>query len=807
MPAKTIRPSRLPAPTADGFLQRHFWLVPAVLYLVVILGLFSSFIFSNDMLFGSDTIQAQVYMKDLHREYFRWGDWIRGDFKPKWSPYLFGGMPFVDAFHSDILNLPTYLFKFVLPDLTGMPLYRGLGWALLAHFWLAGMFMYLAAHRGWRFSRQAALLAGLAYMLAPYLISMVHPGHDGKIFVTAWFPLGFLNLKLLWDQARWRHVGYFGLVVGTIILTPHVQMAYFALWAYGSYSAYRIVLALIADRRFPWRPALGAVAAVALALGMSAWQFLPGFKYVKSYSPRAGEGRGFDYATSWSLHPEEMINSVNPEFSGVSSTSGNSYWGRNAFKDNSEYGGLVVLLLALYAVFATRVRDRWFFLGLGGVASLYALGAHTPLFTLFYHVVPNVKQMRAPSMIMFLYVFSICLLSAAAIDALGSKPREERPAHHRGRLLWYAAALLTLAAVVLSLSPSGVMSAYTSLVYSTISAGQQATLRSHLDTIVLGAWIAALLALAVAYLASAFEARKVVWAFWLLMALVAFDDLRMDRRFIDVVRYDYYFGYDPVVEFLRGEMAKGPIRVLSVPGGFPTNYFPLMRVPELLGYHGNQLRTFNRFLGGSDHPRAYVRRTLDLASVGYLVFRRGTNLESDPADPSLRKVYDRNGTVVFLNLTAAPWARLVTCWEQHDPKDSLYDRLWAGDFPYGPCVVTDSALPFPSSPDSLPVGSARIAKFDPEEVVIETESDRMALLVYAENVYPAWHAFVDGQSTSVITTNATFRGVVVPSGRHTVQFRYQSNDLDRGARLYFASILCMVGLVAWDYRKRRPPSP
>ena len=35
----------------------------------------------------------------------------------------------------------------------------------------------------------AALLGGTAYMLAPYFVSLVHPGHDGKIFVTALAPL------------------------------------------------------------------------------------------------------------------------------------------------------------------------------------------------------------------------------------------------------------------------------------------------------------------------------------------------------------------------------------------------------------------------------------------------------------------------------------------------------------------------------------------------------------------------------------------------------------------------------------------
>ena len=70
-----------------------------------------------------------------------------------------------------------------------------------------------------------------------------------------------------------------------------------------------------------------------------------------------------------------------PEFAGNAAagsawTTG-TYWGRNAFKDNHEYVGLVVLLLAAVSfVGAARAGMRWFFVGLGGVAFLFALGIH-----------------------------------------------------------------------------------------------------------------------------------------------------------------------------------------------------------------------------------------------------------------------------------------------------------------------------------------------------------------------------------------------------------------------------------------------
>ncbi|MFA6473087.1 MAG: hypothetical protein WCU00_13735, partial [Candidatus Latescibacterota bacterium] len=59
------------------------------IYLLLTLFLFRDFIFSNQMLFGSDTIPDGVYtrqfLKDYHHEF--------GGI-PRWNPFILGGLPF-----------------------------------------------------------------------------------------------------------------------------------------------------------------------------------------------------------------------------------------------------------------------------------------------------------------------------------------------------------------------------------------------------------------------------------------------------------------------------------------------------------------------------------------------------------------------------------------------------------------------------------------------------------------------------------------------------------------------------------------
>src|SRR4029077_18306058 len=87
------------------------------------------------------------------------------------------------------------------------------------------------------------------------------------------------------------------------------------------------------DRRTAVRRLLFALGAVVLGGLMGAVQFLPVREYVP-FSPRAG-GRDYDYATSFSLPIEEMINFYLPEFSGIL----DKYWGRNNIHLHSEYLG------------------------------------------------------------------------------------------------------------------------------------------------------------------------------------------------------------------------------------------------------------------------------------------------------------------------------------------------------------------------------------------------------------------------------------------------------------------------------------
>jgi hypothetical protein len=266
---------------------------------------------------------------------------------PEWNPYLFGGLPFIAAMHGDIFY-PTAWLRWIMPVDTAMNL------GFLAHIVLAGVSLYLLVRAlGVRWA--PAVIGGLAYELTGIVASLVRPGHDGKLFVSALAPLAFL--ALLRAIRNRRQGGYAGLalVVGLALVSPHYQMTYYLLVACGLWTLYLVFLdpERPAGLRWPLEIAK-ALGAVVLGLGIAAIQVIPFVEYIP-YSPRGagGPSTGWDYAVLFSMPPEEIVTTVLPQFNGVL----DHYWGRNFFKLHTEYLGAVVVVLAWLGV-TGRSRRR-----------------------------------------------------------------------------------------------------------------------------------------------------------------------------------------------------------------------------------------------------------------------------------------------------------------------------------------------------------------------------------------------------------------------------------------------------------------
>jgi hypothetical protein len=785
-------------PAGDAWLPR--W-APYVVFGLLALFLFREFVISNGMLFGTDVIALGYFARHFYAEMIRTAHTF-----PLWDPYIFGGLPFVDAMHGDIFY-PTTILKFLLP------VHRAMGWKLVFHVFLAGVVTYQWL-RHLRVSRPIALFGGLTYMLAPVLVTLVYPGHDGKLFVTALTPLALWVTD--WAITRggaWRFATL-ACVVALLIFTAHMQLAYFATWAMVVLAVFRLVQArregkggATLARRFGAFAAAGIIGAVM----MGAVQIWAPVRYLTKYSQRvektteAEAESGYAYSASWSLHPEEAFSLVVPEFVGANLQTNEAaiqtYWGRNPFKLNHEYAGLIPLLLLPLAIIARRRRaEVWLFTGLGAASLVYALGATTPLFHLFYWLVPGVKLFRAPSSIMF--IFAIAVVTAAALGLEGLRNAEadedwQRITRKGVIYLWSAVGVFLFLAL---LGSTGVLTdIWTAAIYSDIDPAKLGALQNNLPNITRGLWISTVLA---GLLAVGWQLRSrglLPQAAWVtaVAVLSVLDLMRVDPQFIRVVNPGVYFPRDDVTEYLlRERRESNPFRVFPLQGSpYQPNHFALHGLEEFAGHHGNELGR-SRAVTNLNRPGMNVVRLLQALNVTYII--SGAPLEV----PELREMFRGQRSIVYK--LKSPMERAFLVGQVEVVPDSLaLERLSGFDFFPRVSAMLDADPEFPVQAGVT--GTVRWREWGVNNQKLEVDASGPALLVVSDNYYPAWRATVDGQPVPVVRANYLMRAVPVPAGTHEVEFAYRSGLFRASVWTSLLSILAVVAVIGATLLPARKP--
>ncbi len=834
-----VGPSKVPQENSVGP-----WL-PVVVYAVVTIFLFRKFVFSDQMLFGSDTLSLGY----VARAFFAEAVSEKGVF-PLWNPRILGGTPFLEALSGGDTLYPTSLLLFIVEP------YRALGWKLILHVFASGFFMF-----GWirvlGLSRAAAFLAGLSYLVAPFMVTLVLPGHDGKLFVTALTPLMFWAMESSLTRAGLLpFVGIAG-VVALVILSTHFQAGYFLFGAAGVYYLFRCVQNGRAGRtgsspsteseieptggvgkdlvvpsgpglRYGLRPAVARfslfLVAAVLGAGVGGVQLLPSFQYVVEHSRRtvtttqatsAGED-AVAYSSSWSLHPEEVVSALMvPEFVGNNAGASNwtdyTYWGRNPFKDNSEYVGILALLLAGVSLFGGRRPGvRYFLAGLGLVALLYTLGLHTPVWRLFYEIVPGIKLFRAPSIAIFLVGFSVITLSAFGFDRGMELARKGgKPWRQASWYLWGAAGALGVLAVLAS---AGILTTlWVSVFYRDLPPQRMEVLLEATPFISRGFWVATAL---VSMTAGLFwtlsrEILKPAGVLAALTLLVAIDGFRVNDSFIQTLDFRRWTAPDATMQYLMERQASGErFRILSLTGNqmlSGQDVRPALFGIELVGgHHPNDLARYRELIGmrGSGSNLFFVDsegrlrfgfQTMSLLNVRYILWpvaRTGVSL-SDQLDVAARST-TLGGQVIdeLYEIPAQPRAWLVGD-AVVVPGPEAVDTLLSDGFDLRRRVVLAEEPPVRLSGSTVS-GSVGWMESGFNRIRLAVSSSGPAILVLSENWFPAWQATVNGDEAPVLRANHTLRAVPVPQGLSEVVLEYRSQALKAGLTVSLMSLLVLL---------------
>lgn len=771
------------------------------LYVAAALTFLGSLLFLPFLFSGADTmIMAQDQLRGVGT-WMRYVQYLREGVIPLWWPGILTGVPTFDGLLGDGSYPVAVVFMLLFPEI------KRVGLMFWAHTLLAGGTSYALARK--QFGLDRAVATGLAsfWMLNTYSVSLIFGGHTGKYYILGMLPLLVLGVLRFMDTGRIRWMVLMACTVGAMLFTCHVQMVYFALW--GVFALWCIGLwEYRRDVRTLAGRAAGFWAAMLLGVAIGFPILYPALGYVDKSSVRGASARtSLEHATSWSMHPEEVASLVVPEFGGVDTKGERSYWGRNPFKLNSETPGAMLLFLGIAGIAILRTRWTWGAAVIGLGAILFGLGVHTPLFEVFFQLVPGVNKFRAPSMILFWLGMALFLAAAAFLRSLDDRMDATQRKTRLKVLLWVSA-VSGAAGLLFAVAPgvgysiwNGIFDGVFNGPDGVFSVEKAQTVRQlqEASSFGFGAFrVGGILAISSLMLHLYWKGdikKELLLSVWI--ALGVADLLWNGKQFVQTIPASQVHQPSPILEQLAAQ--EGKFRVLDwPPGSLGQGFHEYYGLETMTGFSDNEIRWTRQFrsedlsrvvMGLHQTPQGVAgSRVLDLLNVRYLVYR-------DQAS-------GQEGVVP--NVTVLPRAWVSHQW-QAASDDEVLDKIQDTSFDYRNRILL---LPEDMSKVGAPSGSdsaipAEVTSYGPNRVVVKAAAKTPALLYVADAWTDYWFATVDGKPAPVFRANHAYRAIPIPAGSHEVVMEYRSERLRQSLLVAAGALglLALLGLAAWRLRK------
>jgi hypothetical protein len=691
---------------------------------------------------------------------------------PLWNPYTFNGMPFLADIQTTVLYLPCLILMFFVSD--GMLHFYWLQVVIILHYVLAGISMSALA-RSFGLARLPSLFAGAAYMLSGFMIT--HAIHQQIITVVAWYPLVILLFRKALAPRGWMWVFVAALVLGHSILAGFPQLTL--------YLYFFLLLFFLFEMlgTFGWKElfsraalAMGARAGilVVLSVAVAMVQLLPTLE-LSALSQRAEIT--FEKAMEGSLAWSQLATVFLPKLFGAAGAQGYHYWGPGTYWYYWEtciyLGILPVMLGVLSLVRVGRERYITFFWGVAIFAVLFSLGGNFIVHPVFYEIVPGFDRFRNPARMGIFLSLAMSLLAAFSLDRLlGSG---ERQPHKEGMIVGVTtgvgvvAWLLLAAGMLHSVIPA----------FSQVQVFEQAKRDAHLSLLVI------LVSGVLVYLLVSRRGR----ARWVApaMVLVFFGDMMLfggDQNNAQVNPAEYFRRSERLVSFLRDDMREEIFRVNTRNQQgmvVDRNQGMIDRIFMMEGYTPLALQRMYA-------PHATADASFDLLNVKYktVADEQTRRLQLVPHPTYMQRAF-----MLYRIHVVSSDQELIDFLQS-----PAYNHRTTAILEKDPGVVL-------SPPDRSPVWNASITRYENNRIELDVETTHDGILVLSEIYYPGWRAYVDGSGAELFRTNYHLRGLMVNSGKHKVEVRFQPDSYAHGMMISIAALLVCGGGVVFGARQKQ----
>lgn len=687
---------------------------------------------------------------------------------PLWNPYSFSGTPLLANYQSAVFS-PFNILFFIIPFVDA--------WSILVLLQplLAGFFMY-SFIRIQGLSKQGSLISALSFMFCGFMT--VWMGYATLGYAILFLPLALFLVEIYLKTKKVKYLMFLSVTIPLSFFSGHFQISLYFLISVLIYIAYKFFTTK------DLRAVFLLIIFVCLGLLLSSIQLISSIEfYLQSFRStlfQKGEVIPFGYLTTL----------LAPDFFGNPVTR-NDWFGHYA--EWSGYIGIIPLFLAIYSILGKKRPQTLFLFFLGTLALLFSLDS--PFSTFLISLKLPVVSTSSLSRVIVVYSFAFAALSAFGFDSFLKDLKNKQTKKFLILLsafvilfsfLWLIVLLrlfIPLDKIVIArqniILPSLIFSSFT------FTALIAFVFSKHKNTVI--------------FLMSIF-----------ILFLTAFDMLRFAKK---------WQAFDPKnLVFLKTQTADGFSKISGynrVFGNFGAEAAVYYRLPSVEGYDSLYIKRYGELVSSFDDGRVkeaarsvvsfpknglYTSKAIGLLDIKYVVHK----LADDHAvwtfpfwsypNNQFKLIYKDSKYEFYENILVNPHILFTGDYKVISDPQKIVDTMFSKNFDLGSAIVLEKQPGLEIIKGNI--GKAEIVKYATNKIDIKVEATNKGLLFLADSYYQGWNAKVDGRDTKIYRADYSFRAVVVPEGKHKVEFVYFPLSFKIGIWLAFVGFLGILSLGA-----------
>ncbi|MFD2248534.1 YfhO family protein [Pontibacter ruber] len=675
------------------------------------------------------------------------------------------------------------------------------------------------------------VVGAIAFAFTSYNLIILEAGHNTKSLTIAYIPMVLAGLIYALRRNLWIGAGLFALGLTLNLHFNHLQMTYYMLLMVIVFGVVEIIYAIkkgtIAE--LLKRGLVLGVAAI-LAVGVNFGRLYTTAEYSK-YSirgkseltaPNSGDktssGLDRDYAFNWSYGVGETITLLIPDFYGGASNTPlgtdsetykaftsmgappaqaeqivsqgmPTYWGPQPMTSGPVYAGAIMCFLFVLGLFIVDKSTRIWLLAATILSIVLAWGKNFEAFNYFmFDYFPGYNKFRAVSSALVIAQITIPLLGMLALYRLirdkGVVKDLDRKLLISGGITAGLCLLVWLLAGTFSFTgevDQQLLQAQYPV--DAIRADRESMMRS--DAFRSLAFIVLAAALLYFYLKNKLSATMAIAG---VGVLILVDLWAVDKRYLNDGDFEKrvvenYFQPTPADQLILQDKDLS-YRVMYLPNPFNdarTSYFH----KSVGGYHGAKLRRYQDII--DRHISQNNLEVLRMLNTRYVI----TGNEQQP----VQRVPGALGNAWFV--------------EKVQPVNSPDEEIDAlkGFDAAKTAVVDVSKFKVPAQQFNAAGSTIKLTEYKPNYLKYEANAARAGLVVFSEVYYAdGWQAYLDGKPVDHIRADYILRAMLVPAGKHVIEFRFAPKSYEIGNTVSLVSsillLLVLGGAIYYGIRKR-----